>query len=79
MLWLRTAVFTLLVRRIVLVLVQFGLAASRRGPRSDLSWGRFIGLATFAVGWAIIGSSNKCSEMDTERQLQWARQGRCRR
>ena len=54
MLWLRTALFTLLVPGTVLGLVPLALIAIGWGPSFDLGAGRVIGYALFMAGVAII-------------------------
>src|SRR5688572_22852946 len=54
MLWLRTALFTLLVPGTVLVLVPAALLATGRGPSLDLGPARWVGLLPIALGSAVI-------------------------
>ena len=54
MLWLRTALFTLLVPGTVLGVVPFALIATNWGPRFDLGAARLIGLLLLLPGVAII-------------------------
>jgi protein-S-isoprenylcysteine O-methyltransferase Ste14 len=54
MLWLRTALFTLLVPGTVLGLVPFALIATNWGPRFDLGPAHSIGYLLLMLGLAII-------------------------
>jgi protein-S-isoprenylcysteine O-methyltransferase Ste14 len=54
MLWLRTALFTLLIPGAVLGLVPLALLAGGFGPALRLGHARWAGLVPFAVGLAII-------------------------
>jgi protein-S-isoprenylcysteine O-methyltransferase Ste14 len=53
-LWLRTALFSLVVPGTVLVLIPAALVAGRVGPRLDLGRWRWIGLAPVAAGAAVV-------------------------
>ena len=55
MLWLRTALFTLLVPGTVLVLIPAGLLATGLGPSFTLGPARWVGLVPLALGVAVIG------------------------
>lgn len=54
MIWLRTALFTLLVPGTVMGVVPFALIVSGVGPHFDLGGGRFLGLVPLILGLAII-------------------------
>ncbi len=54
MLWLRTALFTLLIPGTVLVFAPMALVASGLGPRMDLGAARFAGWAPLALGLGMI-------------------------
>jgi protein-S-isoprenylcysteine O-methyltransferase Ste14 len=54
MLWLRTALFTILVPGTVLVLLPLALVASGLGPRLDFGPARYAGLAPLLAGLAAI-------------------------
>jgi protein-S-isoprenylcysteine O-methyltransferase Ste14 len=54
MLWLRTAVFTILVPGTVLFLIPFSLVRLGIGPRFDLSFARYLGLVPLLAGVAAI-------------------------
>lgn len=54
MLWLRTALFTLVVPGTVLVLAPVGLIASGFGPSLGLGWARWAGALPLALGTGVI-------------------------
>src|SRR5689334_18479701 len=54
-LWLRTALFSLLVPGTVLVIVPAGLVATRLGPHWELGAWRWLGVALVAPGAFVIG------------------------
>jgi protein-S-isoprenylcysteine O-methyltransferase Ste14 len=54
MLWLRTALFTLLVPGTVLVLAPVALLATGLGPHLNLGPARWIGILPLALGLAVI-------------------------
>lgn len=56
MLWLRTAVFTILIPGTVLVFAPAALVASGVGPRFDLGPARYVGLVPLLAGLAVIAA-----------------------
>jgi protein-S-isoprenylcysteine O-methyltransferase Ste14 len=54
MLWLRTALFLLVVPGTVLGLVPFALVAGNLGPRLDLGAGHWLGVVPLSLGLAVI-------------------------
>jgi protein-S-isoprenylcysteine O-methyltransferase Ste14 len=56
MLWLRTALFTILVPGTVLLFVPAALVVSGVGPRFDLGSARYAGLVPLLLGLAVIAA-----------------------
>ena len=54
MLWMRTALFTILVPGTVLIFAPYALLAAELGPRLDLGLIRWLGLPPLSMGLVVI-------------------------